>query len=197
FPENLKKESLVKFYNLWSRVIVGIIPAGILGLLFDDKIEALLFSPKPVAVALIVGAFGIIFVENRKISTTIEDELDISYLDALIVGVFQTLALIPGMSRSASTIIGGRIKGFSRKVAAEFSFFLAIPTLLGASLIKLIKTDVQITSNEYALIAIGTFVSFVVAYLVIAAFMNYIKKKDFKVFAYYRIILGIILLIIL
>jgi undecaprenyl-diphosphatase len=197
FPENFQRESLVKFYRLWSRVIVGIIPAGILGILFEDKIEALLFAPKPVAVALIVGAIGIIIVENKVISSTVEDELDMSYLDALVVGVFQTLALIPGMSRSASTIIGGRIKGFSRKVAAEFSFFLAIPTLLGASLVKLIKTDIQITANEYILLAVGTFVSFIVAYFVIAAFMNYIKKRDFKVFAYYRIVLGIILLIIL
>ncbi|MBN2261253.1 MAG: undecaprenyl-diphosphate phosphatase [Clostridiales bacterium] len=197
FPENLHKESLIKFYKLWSRVLIAIIPAGVLGIMFDDKIEALLFSPKPVAVALIVGAIAIILVENKKLPVVVNDELEMTYLDAFIVGAFQTLALIPGMSRSASTIIGGRIKGFSRKVAAEFSFFLAIPTLLGASLIKLVKTDMHITYNDYMLLLVGTFVSFIVAYIVIAAFMNYIKTRDFKVFAYYRIVLGIILLIIL
>ncbi len=187
----------MSFASLWSKVIVGIIPAGVLGILFEEKIEELLFSPKPVAIALIIGAFVIIFVENKDLKVSTLDEESISYRNAFIVGVFQTLALIPGVSRSAATIIGGKIKGFSRQVAAEFSFFLAIPTLLGASLIKLIKTEVVLTSSDIIVLIVGTVVSFITAYIVIAAFMNYIKKRDFKIFAYYRIVLGIVVLLLL
>ena len=196
FPHDLSKNELMSFASLWSKVIVGIIPAGILGILFEEKIEELLFAPKPVAIALILGAFVIIFVEKKDLKVSTLDEKNISYRDAFIVGVFQTLALVPGVSRSAATIIGGKIKGFSRQVAAEFSFFLAIPTLLGASLIKLIKTEILLTSADIIVLLVGTLVSFITAYVVIAAFMSYIKKRDFKIFAYYRIILGILVLLL-
>ena len=196
FPHDLSKNELMSFASLWSKVIVGIIPAGILGILFEEKIEELLFAPKPVAIALILGAFVIIFVEKKDLKVSTLDEKNISYRDAFIVGVFQTLALVPGVSRSAATIIGGKIKGFSRQVAAEFSFFLAIPTLLGASLIKLIKTEILLTSADIIVLLVGTLVSFITAYVVIAAFMSYIKKRDFKIFAYYRIILGVLVLLL-
>ncbi|OPL07753.1 MAG: undecaprenyl-diphosphatase [delta proteobacterium ML8_F1] len=197
FPENLSRASLEKFFRLWSRVLVGIIPAGVLGILFEESIEALFFHAAPVALALIVGGIAIIVMENVTIEESVTDELEMTYFQALLVGFFQTLALFPGVSRSAATIIGGRSLGFTRKVAAEFSFFLAIPTLLGAGLIKLLRTPLSLESSEVTILVVGTLVSFVVAYGVIAGFMAYIKKKDFKIFAYYRIVLGILVLYLL
>jgi len=184
-----------KYINLWLKVIVAIIPAGIIGVLFEDKIEELLYNPLTVAIALIVGAVILLVIERKPKPEKVHHEDDITYKEAFIVGIFQCLALIPGMSRSASTIIGGLVMGFRRSVAAEFSFFMAIPVILGASLVKLMKAGFGFTSYEYLLLAIGTFVSFVVAYAVIAVFMNFIKKHDFKVFAYYRIGLGIVVLL--
>ncbi|MCH4889158.1 undecaprenyl-diphosphate phosphatase [Acidaminobacter sp. JC074] len=188
-------DKLKRYINLWLKVIVAIIPAGVIGVLFEDKIEELLFNPLTVAIALIVGAVILLYIESKPKPEKVTHEDDITYKEAFIVGIFQCLALIPGMSRSASTIIGGLVMGFRRAVAAEFSFFMAIPVILGASLIKLLKAGFGFTSYEYLLLGIGTLVSFVVAYAVIAVFMNFIKKHDFKVFAYYRIILGIVVLI--
>lgn len=197
FPASLTKEGLKPFASLWSRIIVGIIPAGVLGILFDDKIEELLFNPVTVAVALIIGALIIIVVESLKLDVRYHDENRISYLKFFLIGVFQTIALIPGVSRSAATIIGARLLGVDRKTSAEISFFLAIPTLLGAGLIKSIKLAGTIQPGQLSILLVGTFVSFVSAYAVIALFMNYIRKHDFKIFAYYRIILGAIVLWIL
>lgn len=195
-PLSKKAEGDLKSYiSLWMKVVVAILPAGILGVLFDDQIEAVLFNPLTVAIALIVGAVILLIIESKPKTDKIIDEKDITFKDAFIVGCFQCLALIPGMSRSASTIIGGLIMGFKRSVAAEFSFFMAIPVILGASLIKLLKAGFDFTSHELLLLGIGTVVSFVVAYAVIAVFMNFIKKHDFKVFGYYRIALGAIVLI--
>ena len=197
FPKFDSKVHRKEYFLLWSKVIVGIIPAGVLGILFDDKIELVLFKPIPVAITLILGAFLIIYAEKRSMNITIESEKDISYLKAFLVGVFQCLALIPGMSRSASTIIGGMFLGFKRSTAAEFSFYLAIPTLLGASLVKLLKANFSFLPFEWLVLFIGTFISFVVAYFVIALFMGYIRKKNLMPFAYYRIVLGILVLILL
>lgn len=197
FPKKGKESNKedFKFYMMrWLKVIVAIIPAGVLGVMFDDQIEAVLFKPVPVAIALIVGAILLLIIENKHIEETVVCEDQITFKKAFLVGVFQCMALIPGMSRSASTIIGALILGFRRSVAAEFSFFLAIPVILGASLIKLMKVGFSFSNQEYLLLAIGTFVSFIVAYAVIAVFMNFIKKHDFKVFAYYRIILGVLVL---
>lgn len=198
FPKKNDLKSMDKFknyINLWLKVVVAIIPAGVLGVLFEDKIEELLFNPLTVAIALIVGAIILLVIEKNPKEERVIHENDITYKEAFIVGIFQCLALIPGMSRSASTIIGGLLMGFRRAIAAEFSFFMAIPVILGASLIKLLKAGFAFTSYEYLLLAIGTVVSFVVAYAVIAVFMNFIKKHDFKVFAYYRIALGVVVLI--
>lgn len=196
FPTFKTKEGLRDYVSLWSKVVVGIIPAGFLGVVLglDEIIESYLFHPVPVAIALVFGALLIMYAENRMKEVKVDDEADITYKQAFIVGCAQCMALIPGMSRSASTIIGGLFLGFARPVAAEFSFFLAIPTLLGASLIKLLKSGFALTNFEWLVLGVGTFVSFVVAYVVIAFFMNYIKKNDFKVFAYYRIVLGIVVL---
>ena len=195
FPKFDSKENLTSYFGLWSKVLVGIIPAGILGVLFDDKIEELLFHPLPVAITLIVGAGLIIIAENFDKKAIVNSEYSISYKQAIFIGIFQCLALIPGMSRSASTIVGGLFNGLSRAVAAEFSFFLAIPTLLGAALIKLLKAGFAFSSFEWILLFVGTLVSFIVAYFVIALFMSYIKKRDLKPFAYYRIILGVLVVI--
>lgn len=194
--KSIESGDLSFYVKRWIKVIVAIIPAGVLGVLFDEQIEAVLFKPVPVAIALIVGAIALLIVENKEIKETVVTEEAISFKKAFLVGVFQCMALIPGMSRSASTIIGALILGFRRSIAAEFSFFLAIPVILGASLIKLVKVGFAFTSFEYLLLAIGTLVSFLVAYAVIAVFMNFIKKHDFKVFAYYRIALGILVLIL-
>jgi len=200
FPKKEHFKSLTDFrryIDLWLKVIVGIIPAGILGVLFEEKIEEYLFNSFSVSMALIVGAIILIVVESKEHKSIIISEKNITYKQAFIVGIFQCLALIPGMSRSASTIIGGLIVGFDRKVAAEFSFFLAIPTLAGAALLKLLKADFVMTNNQLFLLIVGTVVSFIVAYVVITGLMNYIKKHNFKIFAYYRIILGILVLLLL
>lgn len=189
------KEQYKDYILLWVKVVVAVIPAAVIGLLFEEQIETVLFKPLPVAIALIVGAVMLIIVENRTIEEKVVDEKEITFKEAFLVGVAQCMALIPGMSRSASTIIGARLLGFKRSIAAEFSFFLAIPVILGASLVKLMKVGFSFTNFEYLLLAIGTFVSFIVAYAVIAVFMNFIKKHDFKVFAYYRIGLGILVIL--
>ncbi len=194
FPPLGDQEALKKWFGFWLKVAVAIIPSGVLGVLFVDRIEEVLFNSVAVAVTLVLGALLIIFAENKSKTTTVTDEFQITYKQAILVGLAQCMALIPGMSRSASTIIGGLFVGFSRAVAAEFSFFMSIPTLLGAGLIKLLKSGMALTGLQWTLLGIGTAVSFIVAYFVIAIFMNYIKKHDFKVFAWYRIVLGLVVL---
>lgn len=197
FPKFTNLKELKPYINLWTKVVIGILPAAIIGIPLEDKIEELLFKPSVVAVALVVGAIMLLWAEKRLKTVKVESESLITYKQAFLVGIFQCMALVPGMSRSGSTIIGGLVLGFSRAVAAEFSFFLAIPTIIGAGFIKLIKTDYVMTQNELFLLLLGTFVSFVVAYAVIAVFMNYIKKHDLKLFAYYRIVLGLGIIIML
>ncbi len=196
-PKSTGKQDIADFFGLWSKVIVGIIPAALIGIPFEDLIDRYLFNTLTVAIALIAGAIWILLIdkETPSISDRVETIKTLSYKQAFSIGLFQCLALIPGMSRSAMTIIGGLIVGASRKVAAEFSFFMAIPVLGGAGLIKLIKYGLNFTAEQWQLLAVGTAVSFVVAYLVIAAFMSYIKKHTFRPFAYYRIVLGVVVLI--
>ncbi|SHJ84040.1 undecaprenyl-diphosphate phosphatase [Paramaledivibacter caminithermalis] len=197
FPKLDDKRRLIEYFSLWTKVAVGVLPAVILGLLkFDDYVDEHFFNPTTVAIALIFGAILLLLGEKGQKKTKVVSEKHISYKQAFIVGIAQCMAVIPGMSRSASTIIGGLFIGFSRKVAAEFSFFLAIPTLIGAAILKIYKMGLDFTSYEWLILAVGTFVSFIVAYLVIAFFMNYIKKRKLTPFAYYRIILGIIVLLV-
>ena len=198
----IKKQGILSHFdksimNLWGKILVGCIPAAIIGLLFDEVFEELFYNPTCIAIALIV--FGIAFIvienwnKNRKGGR--DKNSDITYKDALIIGVFQLIAAIfPGTSRSGATIIGGLLIGLSRPNAAEFTFYLAIPTMLGASLLKLVKFGLAFTSAEIIILLVGMLVSFVVSMFVIKFLMNYIKKHDFKVFGYYRIILGIIVL---
>lgn len=196
FPDFKDKRQSNKVYRLWGKVVVGFIPAMIFGFLFDDYIEEHFFNPTTVAVALIFGAFLLLFVEARLKKVRVASTDEMSYKDALIVGVAQCMALWPGMSRSASTIIGGLFMGLSREASAEFSFFLAIPTILGASFLKLLKAGLNFSGIEWAALGVGTLVSFLVALLVVSMFMNYIKKRKLAPFAYYRIVLGIAVIVI-
>lgn len=181
--------------DLWKRVIVAVIPAGILGFLFDDIIDQYLFNPIIVALMLLTWGIIIILIENKNKKDKRQrlDNLSlISYKTAFLIGCFQVLAMIPGTSRSAATIIGAMVLGLSRGASAEFSFFLAIPTMLGATLLKVFKNVSGFTGYQWILILIGMVLSFIVAYIVIKKFMEYIRKHDFIIFGKYRIILSII-----
>ena len=181
--------------ELWKRVIVGILPAGILGFLFDDFIDEHLFNPMVVATMLLLWGLIIIFVEKRNNNKTgfVHDNIaNVPYKTVLAIGFFQALAMIPGTSRSAATIMGAMILGLSREAAAEFSFFLAIPTMLGATLLKVVKNVHGFTGSQWLLIVIGMVLRFVVAYIVIKKFMEYISKNDFIPFGVYRIILAVV-----
>ena len=178
--------------NLWVKVIVGVLPAMVLGLLFDDIIDEYLFNPMTVAAMLFVWGLIIIFVEKRNKNIKYESLADVPYLTILMIGFFQCLAMIPGTSRSAATIMGAMILGLSRPAAAEFSFFLAIPTMLGATLLKLVKNFGGFSSYQWLLILIGMVLSFIVAFIVIKKFLAYVKKHDFIPFGIYRIILAVV-----
>ena len=199
----IKKTGLLSHFDknimsLWGKILVGCVPAAIIGLLFDDVFEALFYNPVCIAIALIVFGIAFILIENRKKPNKKEKEKNsqITYKDALIIGVFQLIAAIfPGTSRSGATIIGGLLIGLSRPNAAEFTFYLAIPTMLGASLLKLVKFGFAFTGAELLILLIGMIVSFIVSLFVIKFLMNYIKKHDFKIFGYYRIALGILVLL--
>ncbi|MCF0130717.1 MAG: undecaprenyl-diphosphate phosphatase [Pseudobutyrivibrio sp.] len=183
--------------TLWFKIIVACLPAAVIGILFDDVFDALFYNYVCVAIALIVFGVAFIVIENwnkgkePKICST----GDITYKTALLIGVFQLLAAIfPGTSRSGATIVGALLIGVSRTVAAEFTFFLAIPVMFGASLLKVIKFGFDFTGLELGLLLVGTAVSFIVSVFVLRFLMGYIKKHDFKVFGYYRIVLGAIVL---
>lgn len=181
---------------LWIKIVVATLPAAVLGVLLDDTIDALLFKPIPVVAALILYGVIIIFIEIRNENKTnfkVIDVFKVDFKTAFLIGCFQVLAMWPGTSRSAATIIGAMILGLNRTAAADFSFFLAIPTMIGATLVKLVKLG-SLTGFQWGLIALGFVMSFVVAYIVIKQFLSYIQKHDFKIFGYYRIVLGIIVL---
>ena len=180
--------------DLWIKVIIAVIPSGILGLLFDDTIDALFFNPTTVAIALIVYGIIMIMLENRNKKPSVNSFSEVSYKLAIGIGLFQCLALIPGTSRSGSTLIGAVLLGTSRYIATEFSFFLAVPTMLGASALKLVKTGFAFSGFEWLILATGSIVAYIVSILAIKFLLDYIKKHDFKVFGYYRIVLGILVL---
>lgn len=184
-----KKDTL----SLWLKTIVAIIPSGIVGILFDDWMDEHLHTPSVIATALILYGIFFILVEkyNRTRTPLTATTDDITYPLALCTGLFQILSLVPGTSRSGATIIGALLLGFDRTTAAEFSFFMGIPTMAGASLIKIIKFGFNFTSKELIILLTGTLTAFAVSLLVIRFLMNYIKKKDFTLFGIYRIILGV------
>ena len=200
-PFSPKKSAAEKkgTWVLWSKVLVASIPAAIAGLALDDLIDGVLSTPVVIAAALIVYGIAFIVMESRKSHRIkVETVEDISYKHAFGIGAFQMLALIPGTSRSGSTILGASLLGTSRTAAAEFSFFMAIPVMLGASGLKLAKAllldDVTFTGEEWILLAVATVVSFVVSLLVIRGLMAFIKKHSFKPFGWYRIVLGAVVL---
>ena len=182
---------------LWFKIVVACLPAMIVGLPLDDWMDEHLHNGTVVALALIV--YGVVFIVienyNKKRTPRISSLDKLTFKDALLIGVFQVLSLIPGTSRSGSTIIGGILIGTSRELAAEFTFFLAIPVMFGASLLKLLKFGLAFSGTEAAVLIVGMLVAFVVSIFAIKFLMGYIKKHDFKVFGWYRIVLGIIVLL--
>ncbi len=181
-------------FGMWFRVIVGVLPSAVLGLLFDDFLEA--HFGNAVTIALMLILYGVIFIliENRKKSPKIHDIMDIDYKTAILIGCFQVLSMIPGTSRSGATIIGALLLGVSRVAASEFTFFLALPTMLGASALKIVKFGFDFSGTEIAVLLVGMAIAFVVSVLSIRFLMNYVKKHDFKLFGWYRIVLGIVVL---
>lgn len=186
-----------KNINFYLKLAIGVIPAMVLGLLFSKKIDALLNSSTTVAIALLLGGIVLIFIDKVFTQNEIHNEKEISFIKAFIIGCWQCLAMVPGVSRSAASIIGGMQQKLTRYAAAEFSFFLAVPTMLAASGYKLFKYYRQnggFSSNELQLLAIGNIVAFIVALLAIKFFIGFLQKHGFKVWGIYRIILGILLL---
>ncbi|MCO6460790.1 MAG: undecaprenyl-diphosphate phosphatase [Saprospiraceae bacterium] len=176
--------------DIWIKTIIGVLPALILGFLFKDTIEENLLNPTVVAYSLIVGGIILLFIEKKFKHPEIVDIGSLTYSKALFIGFFQCLAMIPGVSRSASSIIGGLALGLDRVTAAEFSFFLAIPTLTAASGYFLLKNALLFDQHQFLLLGVGFLVSFLVAYTVIAFFMKYIKTNNFVPFGIYRVLLG-------
>ena len=182
--------------EMWVKIMVACVPAAIIGILFDETFEALFYNPVSIAIALIV--FGILFivVENMRIDTKITKISQLTYQSVIIIGLFQVIAAVfPGTSRSGATIVGALLIGVSRYVATEFTFFMSIPVMFGASLLKVIKIGFVFTAQEYIILAVGCIVSFVVSVLAIRFLLGYIKKNDFKAFGWYRIVLGILVLV--
>lgn len=184
-------------WSLWFKVLVAVLPAAVIGLPFDDKIDELFYNYQTVAFTLIL--YGVLFIVienyNKGRKPRVRSFQQLSYPMALFIGVFQVLALIPGTSRSGATILGATLLGTSRYIAAEFSFFLAIPVMFGASLLKLLKFGFAFTGTETAILIVGMVTAFVVSVLAIKFLMGYIKKNDFKAFGYYRIVLGALVIV--
>lgn len=196
-PKKTEKQKLLT-WQMWIKVAIASVPAGIVGILFNDYLDKIFYKPLPVAIMLIV--YGVLFIiietrnAGRRPSVRRISELSVQML--LWIGFFQMLALIPGTSRSGATIVGALLIGVSREVAAEFTFFLAIPVMFGASFLKLLKFGFKFTGQELGLLLLGCAVSFIVSVFAIKFLMGYIKKHDFKVFGYYRIILGALIVLV-
>jgi len=200
WPFNLKDKSrpFIKnhIFDMWFKVVVACIPGAVVTILFDDYIEAHFHTPLVIAATLII--YGILFIvienRNKNVIPDVKKLSDITYKHALLIGLFQVLSIIPGTSRSGSTIIGALLIGVSRVAAAEFTFFLAVPVMFGLSALKLLKFGFAFTSAELIILLVGCLTAFIVSLFVISFLMSYIKKKDFKAFGWYRIILGVIVI---
>jgi len=196
FSLSKSKHQKLETMQIWFKVLVGIIPAGILGALFDDWLDEHFYNYQTVAIMLII--YGILFIiienHNKGKSPQINSFKDLSYKTAFGIGMFQVLALIPGTSRSGATILGAILLGSSRYIAAEYSFFLSIPVMFGASALKLLKFGFTFTGMEVAILLTGMIVAFIVSVVAIRLLMVYIKNNDFKAFGWYRIILGILVI---
>lgn len=202
-PFSPKKDAAAKkdTWQLWFKVCAAVLPAAVIGLMFDDYIDSVLSGYVTVSIMLIVYGVLFILIENSRKGkpTAINSVADLSYKQALVIGVFQMLALIPGTSRSGATIVGSLLIGCSRTFASEFSFFLAIPTMAGASGLRLLKyvleSGLSFTGMELAILAVGMITAFVVSVIAIRGLMAFVKKHDFKAFGYYRIVLGVLVLL--
>lgn len=198
FSTKKTKKEKGQTWQIWFKVLVACLPAAVIGLLLDDWLNAHFYNYVVVAITLILYGFLFIWIENRQVKeshTQIKHFSHMTYKTALFIGLFQVLALIPGTSRSGATILGGLLLGTSRSIAAEFSFFLSIPVMLGASALKLTRFGFSFSLYEFSILLFGMIVAFVVSILAIKFLMNYIKNNDFKLFGYYRIVLGIIVLL--
>ena len=194
-----EKKLLIKkpIFTMWFKVIVSCVPAAIVGLLFDEKLEELFYNWQTVSVMLILVGICFIIIENinKKKTPKIHSIAEITYPVAFYIGLFQLIAAVfPGTSRSGATILGALLLGVSRTVAAEYTFFLAVPVMFGASALKLVKYGFHYTGMEIAILAVGMVVAFAVSVVIIKFLMNYIKKHDFKVFGWYRIVLGAVVI---
>ncbi|MFD1405036.1 undecaprenyl-diphosphate phosphatase [Robinsoniella peoriensis] len=200
WPFSTKEQYFIKkdTFSMWFKILVACVPAAVIGLLFEEQFDEWFYNYQTVAIALIV--FGILFIvienRNKHKRPKINSLAEITYTTAIWIGIFQLIAAVfPGTSRSGATILGGILVGLSRTVAAEFTFFLAIPVMAGASLLKIVKFGFDFTGAELAILLIGMAVAFVSSIIVIKFLLSYIKKNDFKVFGWYRIVLGIIVLL--
>lgn len=198
WPFTTKEKGYIKkkSFMIWSKVIVAVIPAAVAGFFLDDWMDEHLYNPWVVAAMLVI--YGVLFIVVERLNAGKKAQIismkNLSYKTALLIGAFQVLSLVPGTSRSGATILGAMILGVSRTVAAEFSFFLAVPVMFGASLLKIVKFGFGFTGAEFVILAVGMLSAFVVSILAIKFLIGYIKKKDFKAFGYYRIVLGIVVL---
>lgn len=197
FKDKSRPKVKMDTINMWLKVVVACIPSAVLGLLFDDLLEKYFGNAVTIAIMLILYGVAFILIENwnKKRTPKVATLNEISYKTAFIIGLFQVLSMIPGTSRSGATIVGALLIGVSRTAAAEFTFFLAVPTMVGASALKLFKFGLNFTGEEIFALVLGMVVAFVVSLLCIKWLMSFIKKHDFKVFGWYRIVLGIIVLV--
>lgn len=199
FPFSLKEKPHIKkdVFSMWFKIIVACLPAAVVGLIFEEQLDALFYNYQTVAVMLILFGIAFIWIENRNSgkAVKINSISEITYGTALWIGMFQLIAAVfPGTSRSGATILGAIMLGLSRTVAAEFTFFLAVPVMAGASLLKIVKFGLNFSAPELMILLVGMVVAFVVSIVVIKFLLSYIRKHDFKVFGWYRIVLGIIVL---
>ena len=198
WPFRFKERPIVQkdIFSMWFKVVAGCVPAAVLGLLFDDFLEAHFGTPLTISAMLILYGIAFILIENRNKNRTpaVTDLAQLTYQTAIIIGLFQALAMIPGTSRSGATIIGALLLGVSRTTASEFTFFLAIPTMLGASALKLLKFGFAFTGAELITLMVGMTVAFVVSIASIRFLMAYVRRHDFKVFGWYRIVLGAVVI---
>ena len=193
FALSKTKEEKKDTWQMWFKVIVACLPAAVAGLLFNDYMDSI-STPVLVSVMLIAYGIAFIFIEKKNRTPKVNSINDLTYKTALFIGLFQVLSIIPGTSRSGATILGAIILGTSRVVAAEFSFFLAIPIMFGVSFLKIVTNDYIMTQNEWILLAIAMIVSYIVSIISVKFLTNFVKKHDFKVFGIYRIVLGIIVI---
>lgn len=195
FAPSKTKEEKIQTWHMWFKVIVACLPAAIIGLLFNDAMDAI-STPVVVSLMLVIYGIGFLIAERGNKKPQIMNMNDMTYKTAIIIGLFQVLSIIPGTSRSGATILGAILIGASRELAAEFSFFLAIPVMFGVSFLKIITNDYVMTGEEWGLLLVGMLVAYAVSLISVKFLTNYVRKHNFKVFGYYRIVVGLVILLL-